>query len=62
MTKEELTAAMAAFEQKGGKVQEVAPGVTGMPNPEFNTTVSFCNCGCYGDWTEHTMRQGERGK
>lgn len=60
MTKEELAAAMAAYERKGGKVEEVATGVSG--RSELDNTVSFCNCGCYGDWTEHRMREAENGK
>lgn len=61
MTKEQLAAAMAAFEQKGGKVEEVPIGVSGNHNPVFHGTVKHCGCGCNNDWTEHTMRLGERG-
>lgn len=59
MTKEELAALTAAFEQSGGKVERIADGVTANPEPAFNSTIKWCNCGCHGDWTEHTMRLGE---
>lgn len=58
MTKEELAAAMVAFEQKGGKVEEVPVGVSGRSDVE-SSSLRFCTCGCYGDWTDHTMRLGE---
>jgi hypothetical protein len=63
MTKEELVAAMAAFEQGGGKVQEIEAGVSGeRADSTFNTTIKFCGCGCHGDWTDHRMREAENGK
>lgn len=62
MKKEDLAAAIAAFERDGGKVQEIETGVSGKPVADLNTTVSFCNCGCYGDWTDHRMREAENGK
>lgn len=39
----------------GGKIQEVEENV----QTEFNP-IANCQCGCEGDWTDHTMRQGER--
>lgn len=61
MTKEELAAAMAAFEHNGGEIKEVPPGATGNPDP-LRSTLKYCNCGCGGDWTDHTMRLGESGR
>lgn len=60
MTKEELAAAMAAFESKGGKVEQVEEGKSGEVYKD--PAIRNCRCGCNGDWTEHTMRAGESGR
>ena len=56
MTKEQLAASMAAFQSQGGKVQKVEEG-----NRAIDPSIRYCRCGCNGDWTDHTMRLGERG-
>jgi hypothetical protein len=54
MTKEQLAQAMAAFTQSGGQVKQVAEGERSV-SPELR----FCKCGCEGNYTDHSMRQGE---
>jgi len=29
---------------------------------KYPLTLADCRCGCYGDYTEHTMRAGESGR
>lgn len=60
MTKEQLAQAMAAFEQEGGKVESVEEGVS--TKKQVDPLIRHCQCGCNGDWTEHTMRAGESGR
>jgi len=59
ISKADLAAAMAAFEQQGGKVDVVAEGVKSADLDSANTTLMYCSCGCHGDYTEHSMRAGE---
>lgn len=56
MSKEQLAAAMAAFEQKGGQVRKVEEG-----KRSIDPAIRYCKCGCEGNWTDHTMRMGESG-
>ena len=63
MTKAELAAALAAFEQQGGTVTEVKEGVSaGADLDGRDSSIMYCACGCYGDYTEHSMRLGENGR
>lgn len=59
MTPQELVAAMEAFEKKGGTIQQVAEGES--TKPKVDPKLRYCCCGCHGNWTDHTMRLGERG-
>lgn len=54
MTKAELAQAMAAFANKGGQVQQVTEG-----ERVINSSLRYCKCGCEGNYTDHSMRQGE---
>lgn len=56
MNKAELAAMMEAFHNKGGKVARVEEG-----KRAIDPVIRHCKCGCNGDWTDHTMRQGESG-
>ena len=57
MTKQEFAAQMEAFSARGGKVNKVAEGRSALdPMPKY------CQCGCRGNWTDHTMRLGESGQ
>jgi hypothetical protein len=56
MNKAELAAMMEAFQNKGGKVDKVEEG-----KRAIDPAIRHCKCGCNGDWTDHTMRQGESG-
>lgn len=57
MTKAQLAAATLAFEQKGGQVKVVSEG-----QRTVDPSIRYCQCGCNGFWTEHTMRAGESGR
>lgn len=54
MTKEQLAQAMQAFAESGKKVTAVEEGASGI-----DPMLKHCNCGCRGNYTEHTMRAGE---
>jgi len=54
-----LADAMAAFLASGGKVTQCAPGERAQP--QGDPRLADCPCGCEGDYTDHTMRLGERG-
>lgn len=56
MNKQDLAAAMAAFEQQGGQVKQVKEG-----ERTIDPGIRHCRCGCRGNWTDHTMRLGEMG-
>jgi hypothetical protein len=56
MSKDELAKAMADFSAKGGQVKKIEEG-----SRAIDPIIRNCQCGCRGDWTEHTMRLGERG-
>lgn len=58
MTKEDLAAAMAAFEQSGGEVKQVAEGEK---SNVIDPRIRNCQCGCKGVYTDHSMRFGEGG-
>lgn len=57
MTKEQLAAATAAFENNGGQVKQVQEGTRAI-----DPAIRYCRCGCEGNWTDHTMRLGESGQ
>ena len=58
MTKQEMQAAIEAA-MKSGK----APAVKVIKEGEraIDPGIRYCRCGCRGDYTEHSMRLGERG-
>lgn len=58
MTKEQLALAMQAFTANGGKVETVKEGERAYTDHSLRN----CQCGCHGDYTEHSMRRGERGQ
>lgn len=60
MTREQLQQQMAAFEQQGGKVKECLPGDHAVRMIPRN--LILCECGCHGDFTDHSMRAGESGR
>ena len=49
--------AVQAFLANGGKVQQIKEGVIS----NKDDTLSGCKCGCSGNYTDHSMRLGERG-
>jgi len=48
--------AMEDFAKKGGKITVVEEG-----KASIDPLIKNCQCGCKGNWTDHTMRKGERG-
>jgi len=42
---------------QGGKVTQCKPGER---KPE--SELKYCQCGCEGNYTDHSMRLGEKGK
>lgn len=58
MTKEQLASLIGDFKAKGGKVKQVETGaVRWLKDPQLKN----CQCGCEGDYTDHSMRRGEMG-
>jgi hypothetical protein len=64
MSKQELAAliqqATAAHVNQGGAIKQCAPGDTAVrlvPRDLWR-----CECGCHGDFTDHSMRAGESGR
>lgn len=64
MSKSELAAlirqATAAHVEQGGAIKQCLPGdraVRLVP-----ASLWQCQCGCHGDFTEHSMRAGESGR
>lgn len=54
---EELT---SRFLSNGGKVKKCLPGDQAVRFAPRN--LWSCQCGCHGDFTEHSMRAGESGR
>ena len=55
-----LEAQVEAYLAKGGKVKQCATGDTAMR--QIIRGLSLCQCGCYGNYTAHSMRAGESGR
>lgn len=60
MDKAQLEALTAAFVQNGGKVKQCADGDTAVR--VVPAGLWACQCGCLGDYTDHSMRAGESGR
>lgn len=64
MTKSDLSAliaqATAAHAEQGGAVKQCAEGDTAVR--QIPRTLWQCQCGCHGDFTDHSMRAGESGR
>lgn len=56
MRQAELEQAMQEYLAKGGRVTEIEPNVR-----TTDDGLRHCRCGCLGNYTDHTMRLGERG-
>lgn len=56
MLQAEIEKAMQEYLAKGGQVKQVEPNVRAIDDG-----LRHCRCGCHGNYTEHTMRLGERG-
>lgn len=53
---------IAEFLAKGGKVTECPEGATAAQDNDGYGPEFICRCGCGGDYTEHRMREAERGQ
>ena len=60
MTSQDLQAAMQAFAANGGQIKQCAEGDTAIR--QVPRGLWQCQCGCHGDFTEHSMRAGESGR
>lgn len=64
MSKQELAAlihnATSAHIANGGAIKQCATGDTAIL--KIPRDLIFCQCGCHGDYTEHSMRAGESGR
>ena len=60
MQAQDLNAQIEAFFAKGGKAKECLPGDTAIRL--VPAALWQCQCGCHGDFTEHSMRAGESGR
>jgi len=60
MTSEQLQKAMADHLANGGRVKQCAEGDHAIRLVPRN--LWQCQCGCHGDFTEHSMRAGESGR
>lgn len=58
MNKAELAAMMEAFQNNGGKIAKVKEGERS-ERSLADESVRYCKCGCEGNYTDHSMRQGE---
>ena len=51
---------VAAFLAQGGKIKQCVEGDKAI---RFTPRQLYqCQCGCHGDYTEHSMRAGESGR
>lgn len=60
MNAQQLEALTASYIQSGGKVKQCQEGDNALifkPRDLWS-----CECGCHGDYTEHSMRAGESGR
>jgi hypothetical protein len=57
MNKKTIAEATAEFLAQGGKVTRIADAEKG--GKEIDYWLRYCDCGCNGNRTDHSMRQGE---
>ena len=60
MTPQELSSLTASYLQSGGQIKHCAEGDNAVRLQPRN--LWQCQCGCHGDFTEHSMRAGESGR
>lgn len=60
MTREQLAQLSSAYASNGGKIKQCADGDHAIRLVPRN--LWQCQCGCHGDFTEHSMRAGESGR
>lgn len=61
MTRDDIQRAMLAFEQSGGVVKHCVQGDRAL-QWAIDPALVDCTCGCRGNYTDHTMREGESGR
>lgn len=60
MNREELARLTESFISNGNKIKNCAEGDTAVRQVPKN--LWQCQCGCHGDFTDHSMRAGESGR
>lgn len=60
MTREQLAQLTSAYAGSGGKIKQCADGDHAIRLVPRN--LWQCQCGCHGDFTDHSMRAGESGR
>lgn len=60
MTREQLSSLTASYVNNGGKIKQCETGDNAIRLQPRN--LWQCQCGCHGDFTDHSMRAGESGR
>lgn len=60
MNSAELAKLTSAYASNGGKIKQCAEGDQAIRLVPRN--LWQCQCGCHGDFTDHSMRAGESGR
>lgn len=53
-----MTETVEQFLARGGEIKKVDECIKVDFRPDY---LRNCSCGCNGDYTDHSMRQGEKG-
>lgn len=64
LAKQDVNSMIDAFFARGGTVQHIAEGERTLkqgsdPIRDVDPALRHCQCGCEGNYTDHTMRMGE---
>ena len=60
MNSQQISQMMQDFQSNGGKVKQCVTGDTSIH--VLPRGLLSCECGCHGNYTEHSMRAGESGR
>lgn len=58
--KDQVSSQVEEFLKNGGKIQQCAEGEKSKTG-YYPRELVGCKCGCEGNYTDHSMRRGERG-
>lgn len=59
--KDQVAGQVEEFLKNGGKIQQCAEGEKSKNGNYYPSHLCGCKCGCEGNYTDHSMRLGERG-